>query len=237
MQPAAWPARDAQILERQSALLERIVADRASAMARAAAASQTEAQQGRRSPAAQTPRVRQIDLLTGEQWPAAPLPVVPPYTARATSVPHSGRQEVALPPLPPLPPRVRTRMPPSSPPAEEAGRVMAMPSWSTRPSTAAPGGSPRDPDVLGSPLDAAPGDYLCPIRCASSLDCCCGQPPGLFLLIQTAAASSLKPMALRLKLTMPVVPHNRCTQKVAPSPVPRQMPDSSCCAPAATRSC
>ena len=183
MQPAAWLVRDAQIIERQSALLERVVADRARAAARAAAAAapSAEPQQGRCSPAAQTPRIRQIDLLTGEQWPVASLPVVPPYTARATTGPHPGRREVAL---PPLPPRVRTRMPP-----EEAGRTMTVPSWSTRPSTAAPGGSPRSAVAAPeSPLDAAPGDYLCPIRCASLLGSLLEQHSSLLLSMQTATA-------------------------------------------------
>ncbi len=175
MQPAAWPARDALIIERQSALLERVVADRARAAARAMAA---EAQQGR---AAQTPRVRQIDLLTGEQWPAAPLSDAPHYTARATAGLSPGRREVAL---PPLPPRVRTRMPPAFPPAEEAGRAMPVPTWRTRPAAAAPGGSPRSDAAPESPLDAAPGDYLCPIRCV--IYPCFEQNPGLLQSMRRA---------------------------------------------------
>ena len=171
MQPAAWPVRDAQIIERQSELFGRMVADHAMAVARAAAAAPTEAQQGRCGPAAQAPRIRQIDLLTGEQWPA-PQSDAPGFAARAANGPDQRRREVAVPPLP----RIRTRMPPPSP-AAEVGRAMRVPSWRTRPATAAPTGSPRSGAAPESPLDAAPGDYLCPIRCASSWYPCDGQPP------------------------------------------------------------
>ena len=179
MQPAAWPARDAEIVERQSALLERVAADRARAFSRAAAAAAVAAQddpssyQGRRGFAAGAiaqPRLRQIDLLTGEQWPA---PLADAQRLAAVS-PHA----VALTTTCQKPP-LRTRpvasieLPSSSlrqtSPVRETGVGVvragaAAPSWHTRPPAAAMVSCPKDGGPESS-LDAAPSDFLCPIRC------------------------------------------------------------------------
>ena len=171
MQPAPWPVRDSQIIERQSALLERIVADRARALARAAMA-QFETSQGPQSLAAQPPRIRQIDLLTGEQWPASLCGEVPRLATAAANGPVRSRPHAMLPPLP----RVTTRMPAA--PNKEVGRTMSVPSWDPRALAVAPDGLSRS-TAPESPLDAAPGDYLCPIRCVSYGVLCCVQNHGM----------------------------------------------------------
>ena len=195
MQPTAWPARDAQIVERQHALLQRVAADRARAYARAVAAEASTGahdeppHQGSVPTGPVQPRMRQIDLLTGDQWPAPLRDVLhrpAPVVSQGVTPPTCQK--------PPLPP-VRTRPVasielPSSVRGASANQVdgfggtsagAAAPSWHPRPmAAAAASGSPRggSPET---PLDSAPADFLCPIRCAGhratselcTLDCKC----------------------------------------------------------------